>query len=374
MPDEFAIVLIAPDRDPDAAAVEAALRTRTQSLAASGDRITFVTDNDLTAVPAGATAAAILFGRGRLTLPQQVAVADCLSRGLPVFPVVADLEQFNQLVPDALHPFNGFRMEPAGDPHELAGLILETLGLQRGRRKIFISYARTDASAMTAQLREALTGRWYAAFHDTISIRPGRLFQAELLQELTDSDVFLLLNSPNVATRPYVQEEIAFAMCAGLGGVQLVWPGAPPRRDAMFTVMDLAQPGRFTADWRLTPAGIDDVLQMVAHERTAFQRQREAEMEGAVRAYAVANRMVVTAHMGRYFEVTGSAGPVRLDVALGLPTSLELARAIRDPRAYVVYDPLGITSPMADHLALLAAKFPLALLSVRDSLAWPALA
>ena len=110
----------------------------------------------------------------------------------------------------------------------------QSLGLQRSKRKIFISYARMDSSAVAHQLREAFTARWYSVFMDTISIRPGAVFQEELLQELADSDAVGLLNSPNVKHRPYVQQEIAFADQAGVSGIQVVWPKVQRMREGAF--------------------------------------------------------------------------------------------------------------------------------------------
>ena len=116
--------------------------------------------------------------------------------------------------------------------------MLELLGLQRSKRKIFISYARMDASRVAQQLREAFTARWYSVFLDTISICPGAVFQEELLQELADSDGVELPNSPNVKNRPYVQQEIAFADQAGVSGVQVVWPKLERMREGAVLYAD----------------------------------------------------------------------------------------------------------------------------------------
>src|SRR5262249_25690709 len=81
---------------------------------------------------------------------------------------------------------------------------------------------------------KAFMERWYSVFLDTISIRPGAVFQEDLMQELADSDVVVLLNSPTIKDRPYVQKEIAFADQAGVGGVQVVWPDEKPLREGAY--------------------------------------------------------------------------------------------------------------------------------------------
>ena len=373
MSDPFLVAIIAGAGDARADQLADELRARTAAL--GPDHLVIARDvATIAGLPADMAAAAVMFADGQETAAMAALADACLARKMAVFPVVDDLTRFDALVPLAWRPYNGFEMRFDRDLPELAGLVLEALGLQRGRRKIFISYARADAAAMARQLREAFAARWYTVFLDTISIRPGRAFQAELMQELTDSDVFLLLNSPSVGTRIYVQKEIASTLQAGLGGVQLVWPGEAPRRDAIFTTLDLGTSGRLAKDFTLTDTGLNDVLHAVAAERTAVQQQREHEVLRAVQAYAAGHNHSVVAHLGRYMELVGPRGTVRLDVALGLPTSMELATAWisagnQTPK-YVVYDPVGITDRFADHLAFLGTRFPLQLLNMRDSLNW----
>src|SRR5262249_39955669 len=157
-----------------------------------------------------------------------------------------------------------------------AGLLLETLGLQRSKRKIFISYARQDSAEIAQQLHDAFIARWYRVFLDTVAIRPGATFQEELLQELSDSDVMVLLNSPSVPNRPYVQEEIRFADQANVGGLEVVWPRVRRRRDTgFFMPLDL---GAAESEWttagatpgtlRLSTKGITQIVRNVANLRT----------------------------------------------------------------------------------------------------------
>lgn len=376
MSDGFTVVLIAAGGDRRADAVEQALGERTADLRAAGDVFEVLRN-----APPGrgsGKVATVVFGSQPKEQYDSL-IAACLAAKAEIFPVVADLEQFSNEIPDAVAAYNGYRLRDGENVAEMAGLVLEALGLQRGRRKVFISYVRKDASAVALQLREALTARWYTVFHDVVSIRPGRAFQPNLFQELADADVFLLLNSEHVTERRFVKEEIEFAMLAGLGGVQVVWPNAGFRREGVFSTVELARDGRLTSDGTLTEAGIAAVLDAVAGERTEVQRQREAEIRFAVEDYARRFGLTVTAHPGRHIELTGPDGrPVRLDIALGLPTSTELAmawQAVTDETTerQVVYDPLGLTRTASDHLAFLGQRFPIRLLNFRDSLTWPAL-
>lgn len=376
MAERFTVVLIAAAGDGRADALARKLGERTRDVAASGD--VFEVVRDVAPGPDAGKVAAVVFG-SRPREQHDALVAACLAAKAELFPVVADLEHFSSEIPASIAAYNGYRLQDGEDPAELVGLVLEALGLQRGRRKVFISYVRKDAAAVALQLREALTARWYTVFHDVVSIRPGREFQPNLFQELVDADVFLLLNSKHVIERPFVRDEIECAMQAGLGGVQVMWPDAGFRREGIFSTVELARDGRLEDDGTLSEAAVEAVLNAVAGERTAVQRQREAEVRFAVESYAKRFGLNVTAHPGRHIELTGPDDrAVRLDIALGLPTSAELAmawQAVSDATAnrQVVYDPLGLTRPASDHLAFLGERFPIRLLNFRESLTWPAL-
>jgi hypothetical protein len=311
------------------------------------------------------------------------AIDTCLGRNIPIFPVVIDLTTFNNVAPKAIAGFNGYELVDVEETGELAGLVLECLALQRGKRKIFISYAQRDASNVAQQLREAFTARWYSVFLDTVSIRPGAQFQEELLQELADSDVVVLLNSPSIKNRPYVQKEIAFADQAGVGGVQVTWPGVAPLREGAFFM-----PVQLDEQWAgiegdrvtmLTPAGITKILHTVADLPTALQQQREAQLVRPVEVYAQKKNWQAVCYLGRFIELRSGSDRIRLDLALGVPTSRDLERAFRSGdasrgRGRLVYDPLGITNSQADHLDFLGSRLGLQFLDPKTALQWTLIA
>jgi hypothetical protein len=357
------------------------LRERTRSLRESGERLEIVDQNRLKSLPLDVrVVVAVLCRRGMPKRGAEVdAIAEARRRGLPIIPVVADLRKFTAIAPVAVHEFNGFELSDLADIGELGGLVLESLGLQRSKRKIFISYARMDSSIVAQQLREGFTARWYSVFLDTISIRPGAVFQEELLQELADSDAIVLLNSPNVKNRPYVQQEIAFADQAGVSGVQVIWPDVARMREGCFFMplpLDektaIKKGGAVTA---LTPLGVKRVLRKVADMRTAMQRHREKDLLRPVAAYAQTKGWKAIHYLGRRIELSLGATRIRLDLALGVPTSLDLERAFQaasmgNPSGRLLYDPLGITNRQADHLHFLGSRLNLQYLDSKTALRW----
>jgi hypothetical protein len=377
---DFVAIVIGTQGDPRSVELEKGLRDRTTGLNESNERLDLIDQSNAGSIPAGAHAVAVVFCRkGTYDSSEIGAITECKRRDIPIIPVVENLRDFTTVAPKEVADFNGFELDDIADVGELAGLVLESLGLQRSRRKIFLSYARMDSGAVAHQLREAFNARWYSVFLDTISIRPGAMFQAELLQELADSDAVVLLNSPNVKDRPYVQEEIAFADRAGVSGVQVIWPGMPRMRQGTFLFplpLDdrLAEIENGTTVKSLTPDGIKDVLRKVADMRTDMQMLREEQLMSPIRAYARKKGWKIVPYLGRHIELHDGHRRILLDMALGVPTSLDLERAFRsgtEPiKGRLVYDPLGITNRHADHLDFLGSRLALEFLDPGAALQW----
>jgi TIR domain len=365
MPTTFAVIILADQTDARRSSLEQELERRVQlDLEAAEETLDFLDAADVSALDRNTKTIVVVFCKGPVGSAEKVAIEECKQRKLQILPVVEDLQRFEELAPEELKPFNGFELRPAekNDMGELAGLILEGLGLQRGRRKIFISYARVDTAAIARQLREAFTHRWYTVFHDTVSIRPGRAFQSELLHELCDSDVMLLLNSKNAAKRPYVKEEIKFAHAANIGIVEVLW------------LLRTDSDGELLSD-----SAVREILQLVARERTELQKTREEGLRRSILAYVKRHRdWEAVSHLGRFVTlrnpVQGPASTMRLNIALGMPTSMELQEAWKfgaehDPKR-IVYDRNGLTNAMAEHLAFLGGRLSLELLDVDECLSW----
>src|SRR5262249_3865169 len=276
---------------------------------------------------------AVVFCHSPMDAAEIAAINTCVARGTPIIPVVVDLTRFTTTAPDEVGRFNGFQLADKRDVPELAGLVLELIGLQRAKRKIFISYARADSSAIAAQLRLAFMQRWYSVFLNSISIRPGVLFQNNLPEELADSDVVVFLDSPNARGRRYVDEELAFAGNAGLGGLQVVWPGLERSREgSLFTMLKLA-PNDLETDalgiTRLSSAAVQEILHKVAEQRTVVQEKREQRVFNSIMAYANREGWDAVSFPGRHIELRHRQDGrlVRLDVAFGVPTSRDIERA-----------------------------------------------
>jgi hypothetical protein len=125
----------------------------------------------------------------------------------------------------------------------------------------------------------------------------------------------------------------------------------------------------------LTPIGINQVLRKVADMRTAMQRHREKELLRPVRVYAQTKGWKAVPYLGRHIELDDGVTRIRLNLALGVPTSLDLERSFQsesagNPSGRLLYDPLGITNQQADHLNFLGSHLDLQYLDPKTASQW----
>ena len=138
-----------------------------------------------------------------------------------VYPIF--FTDFKQEVPKVLHPFNGtIYVENKLD--NIVNVAFEELRLLRKKRRVFISYKRSESVAVANQLYDALSRHQFDVFLDTYSIRGAADFQAELYHRITDSDVLIQLNSPGFMDSKWCKEEISEANARQVGVLQLNWP------------------------------------------------------------------------------------------------------------------------------------------------------
>jgi hypothetical protein len=161
-----------------------------------------------------------------------------------VLPVIANAPAARH-IPPPLKKYNAFLMSSWDNrwPTGLTDEVLSIAWTRRRERKIFISYKRSDSQVIANQLYEALTRHQYLCFLDDISIGKGTYFQNELKWWLNDTDVLLVLLSPNFPASEWCMEEITFAQSRSIGLVAIDWPDSIYRKDNPLPFPDV-DPGR----------------------------------------------------------------------------------------------------------------------------------
>src|SRR5690348_10143698 len=138
-----------------------------------------------------------------------------------------DASRFSRIMPAQIQHLNGISIDDCGaDFERLAARILEGFRLLRETRRLFISYRRNDTSGVAAQLYEALDAAGFDVFLDTHGIlRPGEPFQDILWHRLADTDVAVVVDSPNFLASRWTEEELARANTSNIQMLQVLWPG-----------------------------------------------------------------------------------------------------------------------------------------------------
>lgn len=141
-----------------------------------------------------------------------------------VMPVVKDVTKFAKYIPDSLREINAFELSDETMIHNLKNRILSRFGLLDNTRKIFISYKRSDTSALAHQLFDALIKKGYIPFLDSYSIETGVNFQEYLMNEISDADMFIMLNSSDYDQSEFTKSELVAAHQLGIGILQVKFP------------------------------------------------------------------------------------------------------------------------------------------------------
>jgi hypothetical protein len=150
---------------------------------------------------------------------------------IPTIPVLEVGMKFEDSVPLLLASTNGIIVaDTDADLVNPATAALECLGLLREQRRVFVSYRRSESRSAAVQLHDVLSGVGYDVFLDTHDIRRGDQFQDELWHRLCDSDVLVMLDTPEYFERKWTRMELAKAQAKEIHILRIVWPDHKPTR------------------------------------------------------------------------------------------------------------------------------------------------
>jgi hypothetical protein len=233
-------------------------------------------------------------------------LAACLSAEIPVLPIVFALNQCRVVLPKSLSPFNALPWpttstgSPTPPPTQD---ILRFAGLSEADRSVFISYKRSESSAVAEQLLSALVRRGFNVFLDLYSIDYGAEFQTNLKAELASRAMVVLLETAGVTQSKWVMEEINFVRSNKLGLLSVAWSnpaasGNPSPRLLILPAdyrMELDpsdfQPG--DTGTALVPIALDRVVQEIERTHAVAMARRRRELLGSLSAALRSNSVQV---------------------------------------------------------------------------------
>lgn len=288
-----------------------------------------------------------------------------MSKGIPVIPITSAPGRFDAEIPAQLKALNGLTYATDGHQRISTGL-LECVGLLPRQRRVFVSYRRGEARGAALQLFDALSARLFDVFLDTHGIAPAEDFQAVLWHRLCDSDVLVMLDTPDYFTSRWTDAEYGRALAKGISVLRIGWPGvSPSSRTATASRVDL------TAD------EIDMATGHIADEaiiRICTQLEAVRSQSQAVRSLNLFSNLQQSIEcIGGKVAGVGLHRAVNLILpngkeivaypAVGVPTSVTLNDAVDHASgrpAAVIYDHVGLHEKWLEHLAWLGKNIQVA--------------
>jgi len=347
--------------------------------------------SDLTRLSPDTPAVGAYFG-GAIPPPgdlRLLALGELQRRAAFVLPIVPDLQGFTGYVPECLHAVNGDEASVEDVTERAAARLLESLGLLRRRRLVFISYRRKETEGAAVQLHDVLEKRSFEVFLDTYSVEKGAEFQPVLWDRMADADMIILLDSPGALKSRWVEEEITRAQAMGLGTLQLVWPGHS--RDPSTALCDVRyldaadfeSPGHTSKEARLVTTCADEIaaLAEALRARCTAARRKRIVSEVHDRATNLGLSAVIDCD-GKTLLVKGPRAAVRVLPVIGHPDAVQMhgvdphrtapGRRPKPPApdAWLIYDDLGIHVDRATHLSWLSGFLPVEAIPVSEVSAW----
>ena len=300
-------------------------------------------------------------------------MADALLRdSVSIIPVVPTISNYTDYVPNQLRPINGAECSNDIDETGIAALALENLSLLRTERRLFISYKREDSTAIAEQIFDAMTDHGFDCFLDTKSVRPSSKFQDELWHRLADSDVVILLDSPNFRKSHWTVQELTQANATNVQILHLLWPSVSPDPTSSFSLFEQIHDTDFdnrngTVE-KLSTLTNDRIAKIVRSVESLRARAIAARQTALIDSFAdlLARRGIsATLQPDRYLEVNFRSKRYAFLPTVGVPSSerlhkllIRLRKAGIKKNVFSLYDERGILEDWRAHLNWLSDHLP----------------
>lgn len=278
-----------------------------------------------------------------------------LRSGVPIVPVVTDLGRVSSEVPEILRPLNCLSYTNGG-AKRVATALLECAGLLPKQRRVFVSYRRDEARQAALQMFDELSSRHFDVFLDTHSIAPAEDFQNMLWHRLCDSDVLLMLDTPDYFKSRWTAAEFGRALAKGIGVLRVAWPEA--KGSERVKTASLAELNASEVD------GVTGRISDCAVDRICFQLEEVRSKSHAVRSVNLVSKLRIGVEQiggemlgvgaGRLIHVRLPDGAlIVVYPAVGVPTSMTMHEASMnspDETVAILYDHVGLHQQWLSHL------------------------
>ena len=210
---------------------------------------------------------------------------DRRAKAQEVLPIVREANKFGDYIPATLGSINAFILKDEKSVPKLKNRILSWFGLLDNTRKIFISYKRSDTTALAHQLFDTLVKKGYIPFLDSYSLESGVDFQEYLMNEISDADMLIMLNSSNYDQSDYTKAELVAASKLGIGILQVIFPTSKNFEEARISsVMQLTD--QLPSDSKYKQEIVEEIVyNMERYRAQGFRTKRRIIIDGLKSKY-----------------------------------------------------------------------------------------
>lgn len=161
--------------------------------------------------------------------------------------------------------------------------LLECVGLLPRQRRVFLSYRRSESTAVAVQLFAELSARQFDVFLDTHSIGAGVDFQEQLWHQLSDVDVLLMLDTPEYFKSRWTDAEYGRALAKGIGVLRVQWPDSTPSPVTGTASRAELLAEEFLADGQLSTKAVQRICRQLEAVRSQSHALRTMSLIESVR-------------------------------------------------------------------------------------------
>ena len=188
------------------------------------------------------------------------------ARGSDALGIVPGDTDPRHVLPPALHRKHAVRWYR--DPDETVPELLDVILLAGEERRVFISYATSDGTALAERLAGILNAQRYDVFLDRFRLAPGVDFYERIEDELVDKAMVVVVETPGALASPWVRYEVNTAITRRLGVVAL---NLDRQVGLVRTWHAVRESEKET--WGDTPFATDHWLRLTPQELSEFQEQ-----------------------------------------------------------------------------------------------------
>lgn len=364
--------------------LERSLLAATDALGIDPSHIAIVKESDIPALDPRSPTVAVFFGYHGAVDTSHPLLKTLLEDSITLIPCVTAGPDVGGQLPKSIQHINAYQSAYGdADWARLTSLLLENLRLLRAERRLFISYKRSESQTVAVQLYEAFDKAGFDVFLDTRSVPYASDFQSILWHRMADSDLVVLLDTPDFRASHWTMLELAQANATNIQILHLLWPRVRADKASAFSEFYPLSSGDFRGRRRVghgTHLRNDAVVNII----TAAESLR-------ARALAARHRSLVdnfcdqAKHSGvkysavqpeRYISVElASSIKVAVVPTIGVPRAdryqqIEVAIQKFDPDAkqiWLLYDERGILESWVAHLDWLDDHLPVKSVKVSSS-------